>query len=66
MTFFARTVRTVVIAGTVATSGVAAATLASTALSTGVNAQSASSIVVQGNRRIEADTVRSYFSTGPG
>ncbi|QCI68428.1 outer membrane protein assembly factor BamA [Phreatobacter stygius] len=66
MTFFARTVRTVVIAGTVVTSGVAAATLASTALSTGVNAQSASSIVVQGNRRIEADTVRSYFSTGPG
>ncbi|WP_342778648.1 outer membrane protein assembly factor BamA [Phreatobacter stygius] len=40
--------------------------MASTALSTGVNAQSASSIVVQGNRRIEADTVRSYFSTGPG
>jgi outer membrane protein insertion porin family len=26
----------------------------------------ASSIVVQGNRRVEADTVRSYFKVGPG
>ncbi len=31
----------------------------------GVSA-SASSIVVQGNRRVEADTVRSYFKIGPG
>lgn len=29
-------------------------------------AQSASSIVVQGNRRVEAGTIRSYFRTGPG
>ena len=29
-------------------------------------AQSASSIVVKGNRRVEADTVRSYFKPGPG
>src|SRR5882672_6768510 len=29
-------------------------------------AQSANSIVVQGNRRVEADTVRSYFKVGPG
>ena len=28
-------------------------------------AQSASSIVVEGNRRIEADTIRSYFKPGP-
>ena len=27
---------------------------------------SASTIVVQGNRRVEADTVRSYFKVGPG
>jgi outer membrane protein insertion porin family len=27
---------------------------------------SASNIVVQGNRRVEADTVRSYFKAGPG
>ena len=29
-------------------------------------AQTASSIVVEGNRRVEADTVRSYFRPGPG
>ena len=28
-------------------------------------AQSASSIVVEGNRRVEADTIRSYFKPGP-
>jgi len=29
-------------------------------------AQSADAIVVQGNRRVEADTIRSYFRPGPG
>ncbi|MBS0245370.1 MAG: outer membrane protein assembly factor BamA [Proteobacteria bacterium] len=29
-------------------------------------AQSASSIVVEGNRRVEAETIRSYFRPGPG
>jgi outer membrane protein insertion porin family len=29
-------------------------------------AQTASSIVVEGNRRVEADTIRSYFKPGPG
>ena len=29
-------------------------------------AQSASDIVVEGNRRVEADTIRSYFKPGPG
>jgi outer membrane protein insertion porin family len=29
-------------------------------------AQTASSIVVEGNRRVEADTIRSYFRVGPG
>ena len=28
-------------------------------------AQTASSIVVEGNRRVEADTIRSYFKPGP-
>jgi hypothetical protein len=32
----------------------------------GAVAQSASSIVVEGNRRVEADTVRSYFRVSPG
>ena len=38
---------------TVATSGVAVA-------------QTANSIVVEGNRRVEAETIRSYFKRGPG
>ncbi|HKS85392.1 MAG TPA: outer membrane protein assembly factor BamA, partial [Pseudolabrys sp.] len=38
---------------TVASSGVAAA-------------QTVNSIVVEGNRRVEADTIRSYFKPGPG
>ena len=29
-------------------------------------AQSASSIVVEGNRRVESDTIRSYFNLRPG
>jgi outer membrane protein insertion porin family len=29
-------------------------------------AQTASAIVVEGNRRVEADTIRSYFRTSPG
>ncbi|MGA9499003.1 MAG: POTRA domain-containing protein, partial [Pseudolabrys sp.] len=29
-------------------------------------AQTASSIVVEGSRRVEADTIRSYFKPGPG
>ena len=29
-------------------------------------AQSVNSIVVQGNQRVEADTIRSYFRAGPG
>jgi len=36
-------------------------------LSTGAAvAQTANSIVVEGNRRVEADTIRSYFRPGPG
>jgi outer membrane protein insertion porin family len=31
-----------------------------------VSAQTASSIVVEGNRRVETDTIRSYFRPGPG
>jgi outer membrane protein insertion porin family len=33
---------------------------------TGAFAQAVSSMVVQGNRRVEADTIRSYFHPGPG
>ncbi|MCZ8316340.1 outer membrane protein assembly factor BamA [Phreatobacter sp.] len=44
--------------------GVVMATTSGVVLSSAVNAQSAASIIVQGNRRIEADTIRSYFSGG--
>jgi len=42
-----------------------AATLGSVVVSAPAAAQSASSIVVEGNRRVDADTVRSYFKPGP-
>uniref|UniRef100_UPI003F8CFB52 POTRA domain-containing protein n=1 Tax=Ancylobacter mangrovi TaxID=2972472 RepID=UPI003F8CFB52 len=29
-------------------------------------AQSSSSIIVEGNQRVDADTIRSYFATDPG
>ena len=39
--------------------------MGSIATSNAVFAQTASSIVVEGNRRVEADTIRSYFKPGP-
>ena len=47
--------------------GIAVGAGLATVASTGVAiAQSAGSIVVEGNRRVEAETVRSYFRPGPG
>jgi len=43
-----------------------AALVAVTAIAPPAAAQTASSIVVEGNRRVEADTIRSYFRPGPG
>src|SRR3954449_12820987 len=43
-----------------------AATVAAAMLSSPVAAQTASSIAVEGNRRVEAETIRSYFKPGPG
>jgi len=43
-----------------------AATVAAALLSSPVAAQTSSAIVVEGNRRVEADTIRSYFKPGPG
>jgi outer membrane protein insertion porin family len=44
-----------------------AATLTATLIvTTPAMAQAASSIVVEGNRRVEADTIRSYFKAAPG
>ena len=51
----------VVLGGILAGTGIA--TVASTDVAV---AQTVNSIVVEGNRRVEADTVRSYFKAGPG
>jgi outer membrane protein insertion porin family len=42
------------------------ATLATTAVSSPAAAQTVSSIEVEGNRRVEVETIRSYFKPGPG
>ncbi|MCO5129683.1 MAG: outer membrane protein assembly factor BamA [Xanthobacteraceae bacterium] len=42
-----------------------ASTMGTVMVSSAAIAQTASSIVVQGNQRIEAATIRSYFKTGP-
>ncbi len=42
------------------------ATVTGLALSSPVAAQTAASIVVEGNRRVELETIRSYFKPGPG
>jgi outer membrane protein insertion porin family len=44
----------------------AAATLALMLVASPVAAQSVSTIEVQGNRRVEIETIRSYFKPGPG
>ena len=43
-----------------------AATVAAALLSSPAAAQTASSIAVEGNRRVEVETIRSYFKPGPG
>jgi len=43
-----------------------AATLAAMLVSVPAAAQGVASIGVEGNRRVEVETIRSYFKTGPG
>src|SRR5689334_17150478 len=43
-----------------------AATLSAALVSSPAAAQTAASIAVEGNRRVEAETIRSYFRAGPG
>src|ERR1700759_17980 len=43
-----------------------AATVAAALMSAPAAAQTASSITVEGNRRVEVETIRSYFKPGPG
>jgi outer membrane protein insertion porin family len=42
------------------------ATVAAALMASPAAAQTASSIVVEGNRRVEVETIRSYFKPGPG
>jgi len=44
----------------------AAATLAVTLVASDASAQTVASITVEGNRRVEIETIRSYFRPGPG
>jgi outer membrane protein insertion porin family len=53
----------VVLGGGFAVSGTATMLMVSPLMSTSAQAQ-ASSIIVEGNRRVEADTIRSYFRSG--
>lgn len=62
---FGMRVRGGVLAALVMFAAPAAATLATTA-STPAAAQTVASIVVEGNRRVEIETIRSYFRPGPG
>src|SRR6202030_2132818 len=43
-----------------------AATLSAVVVASPAAAQSVSSIQVEGNRRVEVETIRSYFKPGPG
>ena len=43
-----------------------AATLAAMLVPSSAVAQTAASIQVEGNRRVEVETIRSYFKPGPG
>ena len=50
----------------IALSAAVSMTAGSLAIATSAAAQSSSSIVVQGNRRVDADTIRSYFAVPAG
>ncbi len=65
MMLWLRSVRGLGLGGLVLSGIVFGAAVASIATADRVWAQSTSSIVVEGNRRVEADTIRSYFRPGP-
>jgi outer membrane protein insertion porin family len=66
MRLWVRVVRGLALAGVVLGGVAVGLGAASVATTTHALAQTASSIVVQGNRRVEADTIRSYFRLAPG
>src|SRR5271154_2885492 len=65
MTMCVRVRRGVVVAGLLL-GGVLFGVASSVVASAPALAQSATQIVIEGNRRVEADTIRSYFKVAPG
>jgi len=61
-----RMLRGSVVAALISVPAPATVMVTASVLATPAMAQSVSSIIVQGNRRVEADTIRSYFRPGPG
>ena len=66
MNLLVRLVRGLVLVGLVLGGIIFSAAVASVATANSVWAQSANQIQVEGNRRVEAETIRSYFRVGPG
>jgi outer membrane protein insertion porin family len=66
MRLWVRVLRGLTLAGFVLAGGFVGLCAASLATASHAVAQSASSIVVEGNRRVESDTIRSYFNLRPG
>ena len=58
--------RSLCLVGMVLTGGAFCVVAGAVATAVPAAAQSAGSIVVEGNRRVEAETIRSYFRTNPG
>jgi outer membrane protein insertion porin family len=66
MKLWVRVFRGVCVAAGVCGVGVLSGSVGTLVVSAPAFAQSASSIVVQGNRRVDASTIRPYFRVGPG
>jgi outer membrane protein insertion porin family len=66
MGLWVRLVRTLGLVGVLFVGVASCAAVGALASATPVAAQTASAIVVEGNRRVEAETIRSYFHTNPG
>ena len=66
MVMWVRLVRGLGLVGMVLTGLLCCIAMGAIATASHASAQTVSSIVVEGNRRVEADTIRSYFQTNPG
>ena len=66
MKLWVRVVRGLTLAGVVLGGVIVGSVNVSVAATTGRTPTAGTAIVVEGNRRVEADTIRSYFRLGPG